>query len=59
MVRKELLPFVDNVLPKTVCAEYPLEATSKSQSGFGFKGANGSSTMGSDVFESRQAMEAT
>ena len=44
---KELLAFfdsgaVDNVLPKTVCTEYPLEATSKSQSGVGFKGANGS-----------------
>ena len=31
---------VDNVLPKSVCTEYPLEATSKSQSGVGFKGAN-------------------
>ena len=30
------------VLPKSVCTEYPLEATSKSQSGVGFKGANGS-----------------
>ena len=44
---KELLAFVDsgavdNVLPKSVCAEYPLEATSKSQSGVRFKGANGS-----------------
>ena len=44
---KELLAFVDsgevnNVLPKSVCAEYPLEATSKSQSGVGFKSANGS-----------------
>ena len=44
---KELLAFVDsvavdNVLPKSVCTEYPLEATSKSQSGVGFKGANGS-----------------
>ena len=44
---KELLTFVDsgavdNVLPQTVCTEYPLEATSKSQSGVGFKGANGS-----------------
>ena len=43
---KELLAFVDsfavdNVLPKSVCTEYPLEATSKSQSGVGFKGANG------------------
>ena len=43
---KELLAFVDsgavdNVLPKPVCTEYPLEATSKSQSGVGFKGANG------------------
>ena len=43
----ELLAFVDsgavdNVLPKSVCAEYPLEATSKSQSGVGFKGVNGS-----------------
>ena len=33
---------VDNVLPKSVCTEYPLEATSKSQSGVGFEGANGS-----------------
>ena len=44
---QELLAFVnsgavDNVLPKSVCTEYPLEATSKSQSGVGFKGANGS-----------------
>ena len=44
---KELLAFVDssavdNVLPKSVCTEYPLEATSKSQSGVGIKGANGS-----------------
>ena len=44
---KELLAFVDsgaldNVLPKSVCTEYPLEATSKSQSGVGFKGAHGS-----------------
>ena len=44
---KELLAFVDsgavdNVLPKSVCSEYALEATSKSQSGVGFKGANGS-----------------
>ena len=35
---KELLAFVDsgavdNVIPQTVCTEYPLEATSKSQSG--------------------------
>ena len=41
---KELLAFVDsgavdNVLPKSVCAEYPLEVTPKSQSGVGFKGA--------------------
>ena len=46
-VGKELLAFVDsgavdNVLPKSVCTEYLLEATSKSQSGVGFKGANGS-----------------
>ena len=38
---KELLAFVDsgavdNVLLKTVCTEYPLLATSKSQSGVGF-----------------------
>ena len=33
---------VDNVLPKSVCTEYHQEATSKSQSGVGFKGANGS-----------------
>ena len=44
---KELLAFVDSgavdtVLPKSVCTECPLEATSKSQSGVGFKGANGS-----------------
>ena len=44
---KEVLAFVDssavdNVLPKSVFTEYPLEATSKSQSGVGFKGANGS-----------------
>ena len=44
---KELLAFVDsgaldNVLPKWVRTEYPPEATSKSQSGVGFKGANGS-----------------
>ena len=44
---KELVAFVDsgavdNVLPKSVCTGYPLEATSKSQSGVGFKGANGS-----------------
>ena len=44
---RELLAFVDsgavdNMLPKSVCTEYPLEATSKSQSGVGFKGANGS-----------------
>ena len=44
---KELLAFVDsgavdNVLPKSVCTEYPLEATSKSQSGVGFNGGNGS-----------------
>ena len=44
---KELLAFVDsgavdNVLPKSVCTEYLLETTSKSQSGVGFEGANGS-----------------
>ena len=44
---KELLAFVDSsavdsVLPKSVCTQYPLEATSKSQSGVGFEGANGS-----------------
>ena len=44
---KELLAFVDsgavdNVLPKLVCAEYPLEATTKSQSGVGFRSARGS-----------------
>ena len=33
---------VDNVLPKSVCTEYLLEATSKSQNGVGFEGANGS-----------------
>ena len=33
---------VDNVHLKSVCTEYLLEATSKSQSGVGFKGANGS-----------------
>ena len=51
---KELLAFVDsgavdNVLPKSVCTEYPLEATSKSQSGVA-RGRTGhtSSIMGSD-----------
>ena len=44
---KELLAFVDsgavdNVLRKSVCTEFPMEATSKSKSGVGFKGANGS-----------------
>ena len=44
---KELLAFVDsgavdNVLPKSVCTEFLMEATSKSKSGVGFKGANGS-----------------
>ena len=44
---KELLAFVDSgavdkVSPKSVCTEYTLEATSMSQSGVGFKGANGS-----------------
>ena len=44
---KELLAFVDsgavdNALPKSVCTEHLLEATSKSQSGVGFEGANGS-----------------
>ena len=43
---KEILAFVDsgavdNVLPKSVCTEYPL-ATSTSQSGVGDEGANGS-----------------
>ena len=33
---------VDTVLPKSVCTEYHLEATSQSQSGVGFTGANGS-----------------
>ena len=33
---------IDDALPKSVCTEYPLEATSKSQSGVGFKGAKGS-----------------
>ena len=33
---------VDLVLPKSVCTEYPLKATSKSQSGVVLKGANGS-----------------
>ena len=46
---KELLAFfdsgaVDNALPKSVCTEYPQEATSKSQRGVGLKGANGSHT---------------
>ena len=45
-VVKELLAVVDsgavdNVLPKSVCTEYILEATSKSQSGVGCKGAKG------------------
>ena len=44
---KELLAFadagaVDSVLPKSALTEYLLEATSKPQSGVGFKGANGS-----------------
>ena len=44
---KELLALVDSgafesVFPKSVCTEYPLEAPSKSQSGVGFKFANGS-----------------
>ena len=44
---KELMAFVDsgavdNVLPKSVCTEYPLEAISKSQSGVGCQGGNGS-----------------
>ena len=30
---------VDNVLPMMMCIEYPLEMTTKSQSGVGFKGA--------------------
>ena len=39
---KELLALVDsgavdNVLPKMVCTEYPLDVTTKSQSGVGFK----------------------
>ena len=52
---------VDNVLPKSVCTEYPLEATSKSQSGVGvgFKGANGSHIKHHDALQSRQALEAT
>ena len=38
---KELLAFISsgsvhNVLPKKECTEYPLEVTSKSQSGVGF-----------------------
>ena len=33
---------VDNVLPQMVCAAYPVETTTKSRSGVGFKGANGS-----------------
>ena len=33
---------VDDVLPKSVCTEYPLKTTSKSQSGVGFISANGS-----------------
>ena len=46
---KELLAFldsgaVDNAFLKSVCAEYPQEATSKSQRGVGLKGANGSHT---------------
>ena len=47
MVKKELMAFVDSgavdeVLPKSICTEYALEATPKSQSGVGFIGANGS-----------------
>ena len=37
---------VDNVLPRSVCTEYHLEATSRKRTG------HTSSTMGSDVFES-------
>ena len=33
---------VDNVLPRLVCTEYPLKATTKSQSGVGFRSASGS-----------------
>ena len=61
---KEMLAFVDsgavdNVLPKSVCTEYHLEATSKSQSGVGLKVQTDrtSSTKGSDAFESRPALE--
>ena len=39
---KELLAFVDSGAVDNVLTEYPLEATTKSQSGVGFKGANGS-----------------
>ena len=63
---KELLAFVDsgavdNVLAKMMCIEYPLVTTSKSQSGVGFKGANGhtSTITGSGVFVSKQALGAT
>ena len=56
---KELLAFVDSgavdkVLPKSMCTEYPLEATSQS----GVQTGHTSSTMGSGAFESRQALEA-
>ena len=63
---KELLAFldsgaVDNVLPKSGCTEYSLEATSKSQSDLVLKEQTDhtSSTMGSDGFEPRQALEAS
>ena len=39
---KELLAFIDSGAVDNVCTEYSLEVTSKSQSGVGFKGANGS-----------------
>ena len=46
---KDLIAFVDsgavdNVLPEVSVCRVPLEATSKSQSGVGFKRANGSPT---------------
>ena len=62
---KEFMAFVDssavdNVLPKSVCTEYPLEATSKSQSGVDLKEQTEHtfSTVGSGAFEKRQAPEA-
>ena len=60
---KELLAFVDsgavdNVLPKSVCTEYPLEATSKSQSGVGWFQRSKRVTHQALFSSSRQVLEA-